>query len=648
MHYGLPPDVAYSFGAMARLSFFSRLAALGLAVSTAACAGGLSRGASPRGEGGGWSEVTTDHFTLRTDLAPDEAVAAGKQLETIYGNLAEVGFASEDRPKAMIDVVYFRRHQDYVTLRPQATAGQFMHGGIHDFERRPTAVLGGDLVESTRRLVQHELTHVFVRYYYPRAPVWLNEGLARYLETLTIEDGRAIVGRPPREARFWKGPWKVTSERGTIVAHIPVEEAPTVNELRAMAGSFYVDVNANGMTAEGRESIRAMQGHYQGAWCLVHLLLENAAYSKAFGDYLTRLHAGEGDEQAWRATLGALPSDQLEADYHASLAPREVTTMRMNVTPVEIDPPEVRSLFHRDVRVLWARLRDWENPEAREAAARDLDALDPNELRAEEVTTLAAWAVAERRPAEARTVLESALKREPGDRRLLNALGWILFEEMRAAARTHANGKPEDGKRLDAIARELQTKADTAPELDLAARVLALEGDADGALALEERAYKLDPSCGSCLLVSAEMLAKKGRYKEAIDAETLALRPDAPIPPSLVAQMNQWRRLAASPGEAPSASTTPAASVAVPHADAVLASLRAKFRPCFGEKPPKGSVEFDVRVAASGAVSDANPRSGATFAPSVVQCLGDVLKAAHFPAPGADASLRVPISIGGS
>jgi hypothetical protein len=78
--------------------------------------------------------------------------------------------------------------------------------------------------------------------------------------------------------------------------------------------------------------------------------------------------------------------------------------------------------------------------------------------------------------------------------------------------------------------------------------------------------------------------------------------------------------------------------------------MRSKFRVCFGAgpKPAAGNVEFDVRVGANGTVTGAAARSGATFPPSVVECLGGILKGAHFPAPGADASIRVPIAVGGS
>src|SRR5262249_27227294 len=139
--------------------------------------------------------------------------------------------------------------------------GAFLPNGRHDFERRPVALLAGDFVDRTRRVLQHELTHRFVAYYYPQAPTWLNEGLAYYFEMLTIEDGMATLGHPPVSERFWPGPWKSDSTgHGTLV---PVSEAPTASALLAMTpADFYGNENSDITTSEGKAAARLMYTHY--------------------------------------------------------------------------------------------------------------------------------------------------------------------------------------------------------------------------------------------------------------------------------------------------------------------------------------------------------------------------------------------------
>ena len=616
------------------------------ALATAACAGAQSRAATPHGEGAGWTEVTTEHFALKTDLSAGDAQDAALKLEGMFSALAELGFASADKPLMRIDVIYFQRHEDYAALRPEVTAGEFSPDGFHDMERRPTAVLGGDFLESTRRVLQHELTHMFVHYYYPHAPVWLNEGFARYFETLVLDDGTAILGRAPKEARFWKGPWRVTAEKWwSTVALIPMEEAPSIGVLRAMNGDFYVDLNADARSSHGRDVMRTMAAHYQGAWCLVHLLLEDQSYSRAFSDYLGRLHAGVGEASAWEATLGALPAEKLEADYRAALVPKEVTTLRTHFTPpAPATSPAVRAMGDREVRTLWARLRDWKNPEAHTAAAAVLEDTTVTGLTAEEASTRALWDVLANRRDDAETILRETLRDAPHDRQLWNALGWTLLSGLAEHAKDPKDGVGSWISKLAEVDAQLRPIAESAPELDLLAQLNALRGANDDALALEKRALAKNPNCRACLFVSAELLAKSNHFREAFDAESLALDPDADIPPVVAERLEKWRRLAGPESSTPATTTAP---VAVPHADAVLAAMRSRFHGCFTDDDAGGSVEFTVRVNAKGAVTRADPRSGSTFPPKVVDCLAGVLKGGHFPAPGADTTLSVPIQVKG-
>jgi tetratricopeptide (TPR) repeat protein len=46
------------------------------------------------------------------------------------------------------------------------------------------------------------MVHRFVGFHFPAAPTWLNEGLAKYYETMRIEEGKARVGLPPPDAFF--------------------------------------------------------------------------------------------------------------------------------------------------------------------------------------------------------------------------------------------------------------------------------------------------------------------------------------------------------------------------------------------------------------------------------------------------------------
>jgi hypothetical protein len=400
-----------------------------------------------------------------------------------------------------------------------------------------------------------------------------------------------------------------------------------------MRADFYGDVSVDPTTMRGAEAVRPMRVHYQAAWCLVHLLLSDPAYSQTFSDYLARLRSGTPEAAAWDATVGALGDDKLEASYRAALIPPEVTTLRSKFAAPRPSAPRVRAMAAPEVRVLWARLRDWSTPEGRAGAFGDLSAAGEGDVEA--VVARAMWATAERNYVEAERIVRAGLAQAPTDRRLWNALGWIVLQERGS----------DTAKKLEQVAQSLEPIAVSATELDLVARSEGLlEGRIEDALAVEKRALTVDPNCVPCLLVSADLFAKKGRLREAVDIATLAftLAPETRPSPEYAALVESWRR-----NLAEAKATEPANAPPVPHADAVLAAMRARFGPCLeGAEPGPRQVEFDLRVDAAGAVTEASPRAGASFAPAVVDCLAGVLKGAHFPAPGAETTLTVPIRTG--
>src|SRR5258708_1660885 len=151
------------------------------------CATGKSSGPRCPADGGSpWIAVTSTHFVLSTDRDEQEARQISNDLESMFAAIADVGLASTDVPKLRIDVVYFRRRDDYLQFAPELSSALFHWARPNDFERAPLVLVEGDLVHRTRERLQHELTHWFVHHHLPQAPIWLHEGLADYLSTLDV------------------------------------------------------------------------------------------------------------------------------------------------------------------------------------------------------------------------------------------------------------------------------------------------------------------------------------------------------------------------------------------------------------------------------------------------------------------------------
>src|SRR5258708_7691786 len=144
-----------------------------LLLSLTGCAARSGHLVSPDRGGTSWIELRSAHFVLETDLDPEEGARVSSKLEGTLAALSELGFQSEDRPKFLVEVAYFRSMAEYDQFRHGLSKGEFFAEGPHDFERRPVVLLQGDFGEDARTTVQHELTHMLARYYYPQLPVWL-------------------------------------------------------------------------------------------------------------------------------------------------------------------------------------------------------------------------------------------------------------------------------------------------------------------------------------------------------------------------------------------------------------------------------------------------------------------------------------------
>src|SRR5262245_15146165 len=85
---------------------------LALAVALTAC-NALSRKpfTSPANGGPAWTEVKSDHFVISTDLDASAARRISADLEATFSALADLGFASADKPKMKVHVVYFRHEE---------------------------------------------------------------------------------------------------------------------------------------------------------------------------------------------------------------------------------------------------------------------------------------------------------------------------------------------------------------------------------------------------------------------------------------------------------------------------------------------------------------------------------------------------------
>src|SRR5690348_9958451 len=240
-----------------------------------------------------WIELTSRHFTLRTDLPRRQARAALADFEGVYGTLETVAFAG-DAPRDRIDVVLFSDEERFKELAPSGAAGYFMPRQPDDPDPQPTIaihgrmLIAGTLVESTQRRFRHELTHRFLDHRLRWTSPWLEEGLAEYYSTLKVFGGDAIVGTLPN-TKILRVDIHIESSlvAGMTEDRVDLAAVPTVAQLLTADYATFHDPAHE-------------LAYYAGAWVFVHMMLNGPfGYAPRFQKFMDMLAGGATPPEAW-------------------------------------------------------------------------------------------------------------------------------------------------------------------------------------------------------------------------------------------------------------------------------------------------------------------------------------------------------------
>lgn len=256
----------------------------------------------PTAPGSGWREVTSAHFQVRTNLDEAEARTAVLDLERYRAAL----LARWKHPELLA--------QSKARMVIYADPSEFREHGARDFEGFYRYGRGHPLlVEAREGFTQdglglaktnaHELAHHVDAAVLMRQPRWLNEGLASYLSTVTVADGKAIFGRGQVD----------------FVQAAHMYKPLTVEEL---FGWDTLDVSKLGNEQLSR--------YYVWSWAWV-TYLENERRAQ-FDDFLGRLARAEEPRAAFSAAFGQLD------DAKTAVAVRELLTRILPTEEVALPP----------------------------------------------------------------------------------------------------------------------------------------------------------------------------------------------------------------------------------------------------------------------------------------------------------------------
>jgi len=396
----------------------------GLALVIAAAAGGCAYNAQSRAAG--WTIAETENVSVQTSAPPGRAAEIAAELQAIRdtlvaGSVMKCAFSGGD-DRIMVTVLSDSEFGDIATRN---TAGMYRHWPISWLpEYEGQLILPDDMGRGARQLYQHELTHHMIAACFPNVPVWLGEGLAKFLETVVVDGDELLVGIPPFAILRRTTP-HATVYRGVQVIVLPSYLLPPLRSVLAMPSEqFYL--------RHAHDSLR-MAANYAAAWALVHMLeLGSGDLHERFTAFLGGLSRLDADPAALLAKH--FEGVDLQARFNTYVWHGEMPYVRLAARAPRRAAARVRSMSAGDAHVhwawLWAGVHD-EDDRRRRVAEHLAAAREDPASRARAHLMAAALLVRDEDQHGAEREVLDGLRAAPADPTLLQAL--VELRLMRGA-----------------------------------------------------------------------------------------------------------------------------------------------------------------------------------------------------------------------
>lgn len=468
-----------------------------------------------------WREVTTQHFVLRTDLAEECAVAVAVDLEQTYASLRDIAFLYDIEPPGRITALIFARDADLRALGVPDYVGGGFREGTNAWQEPILMATSLKDIDHVRSTLRHELTHRFVAFYYAQAPTWLDEGLATYWQTLTVQDGVAYLGRPTHPRVFGPTRWQGSVASANLDKDgyhhfwITVPQLPGIRQLRSSSPTqFYArDVKDAETAGIQRVSNYIASGSWVG-W------LRTGPYARHFEEYLRALSEARSDHEAWSRAFRGVDIATIDAAWRKSLESRFDTVQRTKYELPAVPAPTHRFLDDAAVHLAWIDAR-WDTAARGEKQRRDFADIAEAELRAPGDALVAFARGGVRLQAGlldlAIADVEKAIALRPGETRFLEGLLSIRYrQDLRAS--------PPRWDRVEALAARLRAAPDASYRaLNSVAWLSALRATPDDALEISKRSIRREPGCFACYDTLAALLYQSGDLEGALGSQQRAL-----------------------------------------------------------------------------------------------------------------------------
>lgn len=335
-----------------------------------------------------WVEVRSDHFTVLTDSNEKQGRHILDQFERMRWMFEKLFPNAKVDPAAPIVVLAARNEKSFQTLEPEAylASGQLKLAGY--FLRAPdknyVLLRLGAEQEHPFASVYHEYTHLQFSGDSAWMPLWLNEGLAEFVQNTEIREKDVLLGEP--------SPDDILFLRQNQIIPLPV--------------LFKVDSKSPYYHNEQKGSV-----FYAESWALTHYLLisDKEKGTNRARDYMTLLIRHEDPVTAAEKAFGDLKQLQNDLELYIRAGSYKDFILSSAAAPIDESIYKVRILSQTESDAVRADVLAYVQriPDSRSLLDSVLKA-DPNNAEAHE--TMAYLAFRDGHQDEARKLYGEAVK----------------------------------------------------------------------------------------------------------------------------------------------------------------------------------------------------------------------------------------------
>jgi tetratricopeptide (TPR) repeat protein len=223
--------------------------------------------------------MASPHFELYTDAGAVDGGMLLRRCEEIH-RVFEKTPAEIKNSELTTRVYLFAREREFDPFRPSPMTQAFYQGGPeHDY------IVLWDRGPSTVRILFHEYTHVVLNHSAIALPTWLDEGLAEFYSTVSIDGTKLRIGEP-------------------IPGHLIALEQDWLPIGRFLSiGKNSPDYNGDVRTGT----------FYAQSWAFVHMLNMSPRYRGHLRAFFELLGTGMAQPIAFHRAFGQTMEDALES-----------------------------------------------------------------------------------------------------------------------------------------------------------------------------------------------------------------------------------------------------------------------------------------------------------------------------------------------